>query len=195
MQDSGSFDELLLRLRSGDEAAAAEIHERFARQLIGLAQRKLDGRLRAKADPEDVVQSVYKSLCLRLQDGQFELADWNGLWGLLVRITLRKCGHHVQHFLAAKRDVRQEIPPARDDSSVAQWEPMAREPRPEEALLLAETLEQLLTDMSAVDREIICLRLQSHTFHEISEQTGRSEKTVERVLKRARDRLTDMQVD
>src|SRR5262245_47104649 len=36
--------------------------ERFSRRLIGLARVHLGGRLRTKVDPEDVVQSAYKSL-------------------------------------------------------------------------------------------------------------------------------------
>ena len=111
MPSSDSFDALIDRLRRGDNAAATEIYERFARQLIQQAQQRLVGRLRGKADPEDVVQSVFKSLYGRLQDGQFVLPNWDSLWGLLVQITLRKCGHRVEYFHAAKRDVRNEVSP------------------------------------------------------------------------------------
>src|SRR4051812_43687956 len=38
---------------------------RFTHQLIGLARQRLYGLLRARVDPEDVVQSVYKSFLLR----------------------------------------------------------------------------------------------------------------------------------
>ena len=48
--------------------------ERFTRRLIGLARRHLDERLQHKIDPEDVVQSAYKSLYIRYGDELFSTA-------------------------------------------------------------------------------------------------------------------------
>ena len=39
------------------------------------------------------MQSVFKSFFVRQGQGQFELDNWDSLWGLLVRITLRKRNH------------------------------------------------------------------------------------------------------
>src|SRR4051812_22678778 len=65
--------------------------ERFTRRLIGLARNHLDARLLYKIDPEDIVQSAYKSFFLRYGDEARAADGWDGLWGLLTRITLRKC--------------------------------------------------------------------------------------------------------
>jgi RNA polymerase sigma-70 factor, ECF subfamily len=51
----------MARLRSGDQDAAREVFQRFVGQLIRLARRQFDVVLRRKVDPEDVVQSAYKS--------------------------------------------------------------------------------------------------------------------------------------
>jgi DNA-directed RNA polymerase specialized sigma24 family protein len=48
-----------------DEQAARENFDRFARRLIGLARTRLDRRIRQKIDPEDVVQSVFRSFFTR----------------------------------------------------------------------------------------------------------------------------------
>ena len=53
------------RLRSGEDEAAREVFVRFAARLAGLARRHLDVRLAVKVDPEDVVQSAYKSFFVR----------------------------------------------------------------------------------------------------------------------------------
>src|SRR5262245_18476432 len=80
MGPQDSFIELAVRLRDGDQGAATVVFRRFASRLIALARRELDTRLRRKLDPEDVVQSVYRSFFGRYQAGQFDLATWDDLW-------------------------------------------------------------------------------------------------------------------
>ena len=89
---------LLARLRTGDEEAAAEIFHRFTRRLVGLARLKLGQSLRGKEDPEDAVQSALMSFFPRYAAGQFELASWDELWGLLARMTAYKCGDRIERF-------------------------------------------------------------------------------------------------
>src|SRR2546423_973538 len=129
MADDPSFDALMARLRAGDDEAAARVFHRFAAQLIALARCHLSRRVRQKVDPEDVAQSVFRSFFARQADGQFVLEDWDGLWGLLTLITLRKCHRQFERFTAGRRDVRREVrasaPPA---GAGAAWEAMAREP-------------------------------------------------------------------
>src|SRR5437868_8199770 len=83
-----SFVELAARLHAGDQGAATEVFRRFAGRLIALARTKLDIRIRRKEDPEDVVQSVYRSFFGRYQAGQYDLATWEALWSLLTVITV-----------------------------------------------------------------------------------------------------------
>ena len=112
MSSDDSFADLVVRLRAGAPDAAGEIFRRFARRLIGLARLHLDARLRQKIDPEDVMQSALKSFFIRHAGGAFDLDSWDSLWSLLTVITLRKCGHKLEHFQAACRDVRRETTPA-----------------------------------------------------------------------------------
>ena len=73
MSHDHSFDDLLVRLRAGEEAAAADVFDRFTQQLIAKAQSRMSRAVRQKVDAEDVVQSVYRSFFTRFKDGQFEL--------------------------------------------------------------------------------------------------------------------------
>src|SRR5208283_1398140 len=70
MAASDSFSDLMAGLRAGDEAAAREIFDRFVRKLVKLAGAQFDAVLRRKVDPEDVVQSAYKSFFLRYGAGK-----------------------------------------------------------------------------------------------------------------------------
>lgn len=171
---------------------ADEVFHRFARRLVGLARSRLDQRVRQKIDPEDVVQSVFRSFFSRQALGQFDISGWDDLWHILVVITVRKCGRNAERFHAAMRDVNREESITRTtDSDDWQARDIAdREPTPDEVACLIETIEQLMSGANEVEREIILMRLQGHGHLEISELIGNiSERKVYRVLAQARKRL------
>src|SRR5262249_23582248 len=104
-------------------------------------------------------------------------------------ITLRKCGRQIERFLAGVRDVRREAAMPDGDSGSG-WNVLAGDPTPSEAVVLAETVEQLMQGLSdATERQVLELSLQGWGAGEISEQPGRSERTVHRVLSLVRKRL------
>ena len=194
MTPAHSFDNLMARLRTGDNDAAAQVFHRFAGRLIGLAQTRLDPQVRRKVDPEDVMQSVFRSFFTRQAAGQWpELETWDSLWGLLVVITLRKCGRRLEYFHAACRDIQREVSgePAADQSGSG-WEASADEPTPAEAALLSDTVEHLMNRLEGRHRQILALSLQGYQPAEISAEVGCTERTVYRVLERVREWLERM---
>ena len=70
---------LIARLRSGEDAAAREVFERFAGRLVALARRRFNRLLARKVDPEDVVQSAFKSFFVRHRAGTLDVGDGDGL--------------------------------------------------------------------------------------------------------------------
>lgn len=194
MDSTPSFEDLAARLRAGDTAAVAGIHQRFAQRLIALARTRMDKSLQPKLDPEDVLQSVFCSLVTRHADGRVDLYNWDSLWSLLVVMTLRKCKGQVKFFHREARDVRRENEPAPESPlSGYGWEALAREPTPLEAAELADTLESLMQRLTPRERAVATLRLQGHSVLEISARVGRTERTVERALERARYYLERLQ--
>jgi RNA polymerase sigma-70 factor (ECF subfamily) len=191
MTKDDSFEVLMVRLRLGDGEAARQVFNRFAHRLIAVARERLDSRLRRKVDPEDVLQSVFRSFFVRFSEGQFEVKNWGSLWGLLTLITLRKCATRTAFFRATRRDVYREIspPPDCDDPGIA-WDSVARDPSPTEAAMLTELVEQLLRGLDPREQEMITLHLQGYSIPEISEKVRRSERTVHRVLAHVRKRLS-----
>jgi RNA polymerase sigma-70 factor (ECF subfamily) len=190
MSPHDSLDALIPRLRAGDPEAEFLLFQRYSGRLIGLARAHLDSAIRQKTSPEDVVQSVFKSFYLRRAAGHIELESGAGLWSLLVTLTLRKCGKKVRYFHQQARDVRREtgtLPGATEVPS--DWEALSSEPTPYEAAVLAETVEQMMRDLDERQRQILERRLQGYTVPEISSQVGRTEHTVEGVLRRIRGRL------
>ena len=180
---------LMARLSAGDEDAAAEVFSRFAHRLIGVARGKLHDVLRSKEDPEDVVQSVYRSFFRRQREGQFHIDSWEDIWGILTVMTVRKCGRRLNYFRADRRNVEREVPLPDAADPGGGWEAVARDPSPVEAAVLAETLEELLRGLGDLDRQILSLHLHGCTPEEISAQVGYSRRTVRRTLDRIRSRL------
>jgi RNA polymerase sigma-70 factor, ECF subfamily len=198
MSVNDSFAILMSRLRSGEDTAAREVFVRFASRLAGLARRHLDARLAVKVDPEDVVQSAYKSFFMRQREGELDVGTWDGLWGLLTMITLRKCADRAAYYHAEKRNVARETAAGNPDDSAPAVIELAfdREPQPDEAAALAETVEALFRAIDDPDeRAILELSLQGYTATEISEQLGRAERSVRRLREHIRKRLERMQIE
>src|SRR5262245_6951733 len=90
--------------RKGDENAARQIVDQYIDRLLVLARGHLHQRLRSRIDPEDIVQSVFRTFFTRLKDGQFVFAEQDDLLKLLVRITLNKTLRQIAYHKAAKRN-------------------------------------------------------------------------------------------
>jgi RNA polymerase sigma-70 factor, ECF subfamily len=188
-----SFAGIMQRLSVGEDAAARAIFERYTRQLVALARRRMDDRLAGKVDAEDVVQSAYKSFFVRQRAGQLDIGNWKSLWGLLTVITLRKIADRAAHFRAEKRDARREVVATGGEHLPAGEMALDREPGPEEATLLSETVEALMRDLDDDERPILELSLRGYSTTEIGEELGRAERSVRRLRERIRKRLERMQ--
>jgi RNA polymerase sigma factor (sigma-70 family) len=172
------------------EADRRAAFERFSRRLIGLARVHLHGQLQHKVDPEDVVQSAYKSLLVRYGDGALAAEGWEELWGLLSLITIRKCADRARYYQADCRDLKRETGAVvSPHSTAAGLEAAGREPTPDEAAALAETVADLLQQLNGDERKIVELSLQGFSAQEISEQTGRAERSVRRLREHVRKQL------
>jgi RNA polymerase sigma-70 factor (ECF subfamily) len=194
MADDESFSRLMTRLRSGEDSAAREVFQRFAGRLIALTRGRFNRLLARKVDPEDVVQSAFKSFFVRHQAGKLDVGDSEGLWNLLTLITLRKCADRAEYHLAERRDAAREAT-GRDGGDAIDkcLRALDRQPRPEEAVMLAETVEHLFLGLSDHERPILELSLQGYTAPEISVRLGRAERSVRRLRERIRRRLERLQ--
>ena len=183
-----------LRRPGERDIAARLIWERYFRSLTDLARHHLDQRVRRREDEEDVLQSMYKSFCLRQQRGEFDLTGRDQLWGLLVQITLCKSRNAAARNRRGKRDVTRELVPTRDDPAAGAWvleQVHASEPTPAEAAVLNEVLERRLLTLPEPElRQIALAKLEGWTNREIADRRGCTERTVERKLERIRARWT-----
>src|SRR5262249_16243938 len=101
----------------------------------------------------------------------------------------------TKRFHGPHHDVRREAPATVGGEAAAGWDALASEPTPAEAAMLAETVEQFLGALGPRERRVFELRLQGCTVPQITAEVGRTEYTVEGVLRKIRKRLRRLQED
>jgi RNA polymerase sigma factor (sigma-70 family) len=180
---------LLERFRNGDDRAAEALFSRYFERLTLLARSRLSPRLARRADPEDIVMSVYRSFFVGARSGRFALRRGGDLWRLLAAITKHKLLRHARHQTADRRSVNIEVP--LDQSDVGRRLSRHDEPTPEDAVALADELEWALSRLNVFGRRVLELRLQGAQISEIAQDTGRSERTVRRSLAQIRELLAE----
>lgn len=182
--------DLMMRWRDGDQQAARELFLRYAERLLALARSRLSAKLARHVDPEDVVQSAYRSFFVGARDGRYILERSGDLWRLLVAITVHKIHGQVERHTAGKRAIARELAPG-DESGLfgLQAVALAREPTPADAAALADTLEHVLGGLESRERRMVELRLQGYRLEEIAAELQRSERTVRRVLEQVKHEL------
>ena len=103
----GSDEELVRRVRAGDEAAARLLFERHLPALRAKARARLPKAMRGRVAESDVIQDAW--LAAFIDVGRFEDRG-DGSFGKWLRgILANKIGHEIdRHVAARKRDVRRE---------------------------------------------------------------------------------------
>jgi RNA polymerase sigma factor (sigma-70 family) len=179
-------DRVLLDLwRTGDEQAARKLFDTHVDRLVALARRRISQRLAGRIDPEDVVQSVFRTFFHRAKEGQFCIADQDDLCKLLVRITVHKTLRKVAFHKAAKRDMHHEVGQTKESQEQLQ-EILDREPTPEEAVAFLDQLEHFLNQLAPQERQILEMRLQGCSNDDIAAKLGIYDRKIRRVIERIR---------
>ena len=170
---------LIRRFRDGEDDAATALYVRYARRLQALASGKTGSQLAVHADPEGIVQSVFRTFFRRAAVGQYDAANGDDLWKLFLVIALNKIRTSAAHFHAKKRDISRTSQIQDDYSNTGLSD--------EHALtLLQMTIDELLAELPGNQSEIIVLRIDGHDIETIANKTNRSKRSVERILQRFR---------
>jgi len=188
----GSPDErvLLDLLRKGDEEAYRNLFNAYAERLLGLARWRISQRMARRVDPEDILQSVFRTFFTRVKAGHLSFEDQDDLSKLLVSITVRKTLRQIAFHRAAKRDPGMEV--VQDDSS-AQSLPDVQsvKPSPEAEVIFVDLLEHFMARLEPRERQILELRLQGYRTTEIAEKLGILDRTVRRTFEQIRSVAED----
>lgn len=177
---SKTDESLLRRVVDGQDTAAAALYRRYAERIRALARARLPANIIARADPEDIVQSVFRAFFESARKGLYEVMDGESLWCLLAVVTVNKVRSVHAYHAAARRDIRTTVPLGQKQSDLPGLESEVME------LVVHDILEQL----PELERKSVELRLEGYEVAEIAGRTGRSKRTIERSLQKAREHLT-----
>jgi RNA polymerase sigma-70 factor, ECF subfamily len=176
---------LLRRYKGGEQDAATRLYVRYAERLRALATAQASPDLKQRVDPDDIVQSVFRTFFRRAAEGQYDVPAGDELWKLFLVIGLNKVRAVAAYHKAARRDVRQTSAGGEYDKALD-----ATPASDDEALTtLRMTVDELLAPLSPSHREIIDLRVAGHEVAEIAARTGRAKRSVERILQEFRRKL------
>ena len=171
--------------RQGDQDAARTIVDRYVDRLVTLARRRISQRLASRVDPEDIVQSAFRSFFARAKEGRFVFAEQDDVSKLLVRITLHKTLRQVAFHKAAKRD-----PSAETDQGEYHQESLLAlldgEPMPEAEVVFLDHLEHFFSQLRPQERQILEMRVQGFSNDEIAQKLGIYDRKIRRVIEHVR---------
>jgi RNA polymerase sigma factor (sigma-70 family) len=193
MSSPGSVSNWIAALKEGDSAAAQPLWERYYRQLVGLARKKLGTNTRQVADEEDVVQNAFHSFFRALGQGRFpQLDDRDSLWRLLVVITANKALKQLTHAHRQKRGGgtvtgSMGIYPIGQEDEAALVQVVGTEPTPDFAAQVAEEYRRLLDLLGDETlQQVAVWKMEGSGNDEIADKLGCSRRTVARKLEAIR---------
>lgn len=176
---------LLQKLQDGHQSAATALYHRYAVQLRALAAKQSSAALASRVDPDDIVQSVFRTFFRRANTDQYEVPRGDDLWKLFLVITLNKIRNTAAHHKAAKRDVRQTVhlgdTPGGAVAGVTHDDADLTD--------LRLVIDEAIGGLPESSRQMVRLRIDGHEVGDIAARTGRSKRSVERVLQQFRFQL------
>jgi RNA polymerase sigma-70 factor (ECF subfamily) len=184
--ESRPSDRTLLRqFQHGEAGAATLLYMRYAARITSLAGTQQGANLASRFDPDDIVQSIFRTFFRRAAEGQYDVPEGEDLWKLFLVIALHKVRDACSFHRAAKRDVRVTRSIEASDCTCA-----TRTSQDETGLAeLKMVVDELLGGLPATQRVIVELRIDGCQVEEIARKTGRSRRTVERGLQEFRAQL------
>jgi RNA polymerase sigma-70 factor (ECF subfamily) len=183
--EEASDRSLLRRFQHGQADASTALYIRYAERLLALATAQSSADLARRADPEDIVQSVFRTFFRRASLGHYTVPDGEEIWKLLLVMALNKVRATGAFHRAGKRDVRRTGGGADFERAIE-----SLPGRDEEALsFLRMVVEELLEEFPESHRRMVELRIEGHEVSEIAAAVRRSKRSVERVIQDFRRRL------
>lgn len=165
------------------EDSTNRIFQQYLARLVALARTRISPQLKRRIDPEDLVMSAFRSFFIGARQGKW--GTDGDLWSFLATITLRKAARQARQHQAARRSVAFEIDGYIETELVAD-----RSPTSEEAVMLQDELEWLISWTDGLDREILLRQLRGDDPTMISQDLGISERSVRRSQQRVRELIS-----
>jgi RNA polymerase sigma-70 factor (ECF subfamily) len=179
-----SFADLVVRVRQGDEQAAAELVRSYEPAIRRAVRFRLSNTsMRTVLDSMDICQSVLKSFFVRAASGQYELDQPEDLQKLLTAMARNKLKHQVRKHTAQRRD-RRRIDTGADPHLVA-----AQEATASQQFSARDLLEAVRRRLSPEELQLVEWRDEGLDWEAIAGRLHGSPEALRKKLGRALDRV------
>lgn len=191
MVQAAEFDQLMASVVAGSEEAIWQLAETYTPYIIRAVRQSLSPRLRSKLDSQDFAQTLWASLLLKRAD-LTRLKSPEQLIAYLARATKNKVVDKTRHFQTQKHDIDreerlQDQVPESDHATVL----YSHDPTPSTTASLRERWNQILSNASERDRQILKLRLEGCTFDIVSVKLQINQATARRAIQRLIEQLSE----
>lgn len=182
------FQDLVRRVRAGDEAAAAALVRRYEPEIRREVRLRLRGsRMRRVVETMDICNSVLGRFFVRAAVGEFDLQSPGQLLGLLIKMTENRVIDWSRRLQAQRRDIRRErglgeLP----DEGIGL---ASDDPSPTAEARAADLLEQFRARIRPEERQVADLRAAGTPWPEIGERLGKNPDTLRRQWDETRERV------
>jgi RNA polymerase sigma-70 factor (ECF subfamily) len=185
-----NIQELLARIKSGDEEAARELLARYESKVRLVVRRQLPRLLRSRFDSLDFLQSVWGSFFYKIRTGPNDLEEEQNLVTFLAWAARNKVIDEYRRAATQRQDIKRE---ERLEQHTGKDDCLASGDTPSQLAAANETYDRLRELLPEEQRVILELKAAGHSSREIGDRLGGSERTVQRVLEslKARARLGD----
>jgi RNA polymerase sigma-70 factor (ECF subfamily) len=189
--NESSDEELVRRIREGDEAATRELFDRHLPALRAKAQARLPASVRGKVGASDVVQEAWISAFLAL--GDFKDAGGGSFAAWVRRIVERKVSDEVRrHARVKKRSAQREV---RWATKAQHLEPDLSQPTPSQVVGDDERADALREAVAGLDPDhanvIRLVHEEGLTLVDAGRRMGRTPDATRMLYGRAMQRLAD----
>lgn len=159
-EDTIATQQLLDRLRAGDRTALDGLLERYRERMRRFLDLRMDGKLRGRVDPSDIIQEAQIEMARRIDDYLNRTPMPFHVWVCKTSyenlLRLRR-----QHVEAARRSVEREAVLSQESSVMLAGKMLAGTNTPSQQLIreeLVKRVQDAMGELSEVDREILLLR-------------------------------------
>jgi RNA polymerase sigma factor (sigma-70 family) len=184
MDQGFSFSELIERVKSGNEQAAAQLVKEFEPVVRReLRFRLRDSRARLELDSMDISQSVLSNFFVRVATRQYDLKEQGDLVKLLVTMTRNKVAENLRAQHRQRRDSRRTV------QGVEGMALASADPTPSRVLAGKEILQLVRQSLSGEERRLVDLRCQGLSWEEVADSLGGSADARRKQMARAIDEI------
>jgi RNA polymerase sigma factor (sigma-70 family) len=188
MSPDTSFDDLMRRLREGDEDAARELVEAHEDEVRRFVRQRIDSpQMRRLMDSVDVTQSAFFLLFQDARAGKIDLRDAEHLRTLLLSIAKHKLIDKARGLKAKKRDVRR--------NEVGGDEPLGeiarRESTPGSIVANQELLSLVRRELPAEDHDLVMASLGGESYADLAIRFGGTPESIRKRVYRIIKKLPD----